>query len=107
MVDWLRGLDEKARNRCLSQLARLRTFGHELRRPAAENLGLGLYELRVKAQGLNLRMLYFFHGNRAVVVTQGFTKQQREVPGSEIQIALDRKAVFEADPATHSTPRGI
>lgn len=102
LVVWLDGLQEKAREKCFVRLERLEEMGHELRRPEAENLGEGIYELRVKHQGVNYRMLYFFHGRTVVIVTQGFSKQQAAVPSGEIRLALKRRRAFEADPAQHS-----
>ena len=100
--DWLDGLDEKPQLRCLALLAQLEQFDHELRRPLAENLGEGIYELRAKIQRVNFRMLYFFHGQKAVVLSHGLTKQRAKLPKSEIDSALRRKAQFEADPSQHT-----
>jgi phage-related protein len=69
-----------------------------MRRPLADYLTNGIYELRAKRRGVNYRMLYFFHGSRAVVVSHGFVKQRSRVPGSEIRRARDRMARFKADP---------
>ena len=46
-------------------------------------------------------MLYFFHGNVAAVLAHGLTKE-RNVPPKEIDKALERKAVFEANPKRHT-----
>src|SRR6266487_1056655 len=59
LVDWFDSLQQKARAKCFVRLERLEAMGHELRRPEAENLGEGIYELRAKHQGVNYRMLYF------------------------------------------------
>lgn len=100
--DWLDVLDERPRLRCLALLSRLEQFGHELRRPLAENLGEGIYELRGKVDNVNYRILYFFHGRRAVVVSHGFTKQKAKVPKTEFHAARRRKVEFEANPKRHS-----
>jgi len=100
--DWLDDLDERPRLRCLALLAQLEQFGHELRRPAAENLGGGIYELRGKVENVNCRMLYFFHGRHVVVVSHGFTKQRAKVPKNEFNTALRRKREFEANPRQHT-----
>ena len=64
------------------RLERLHELGHELRRPEADLLRDGIYELRVALQGMNYRMLYFFHGREAVVVSHGIIKE-RVVPPRE------------------------
>lgn len=106
LIEWFETLQPRAREKCFVRLERLEELGYELRRPEAENLGEGLYELRAKYQGVNYRMLYFFHGRRAVVVTHGFSKQQAAVPASEIRLAQERKRAFESNPAKHSFRRG-
>jgi len=102
LFDWADSLEAKAREQCFIRLERLEAMGHELRRPEAENLGNGLYELRAKSQGVNLRMLYFFHGSAAVVVTHGLKKQRARVPLAELELAQARRRAFLADPMRHS-----
>jgi len=46
-------------------------------------------------------MLYFFHGNRAAVVSHGITKEQR-VPSREIDRAIERKKRFTANPTPYT-----
>ena len=100
MADWLRSLPLKPRTKCLAWIGRLRMFGHELRRPSADYLRDGIYELRVGLQGANYRVLYFFHGNQAVVLSHGLAKEQ-VVPPLDIDRAVVRKRHFEKDPAGH------
>ena len=95
-------LDDSSRRRCFAALIHLAQFGHELRRPQAENLGDGIYELRVKVLKVNYRMLYFFHGQRVVVLSHGFAKMQAIVPNIEIDRALRRKSDYQANPARHT-----
>ncbi len=60
-------------------------LGHELRRPEADYLRHGIYELRGNHQGIQDRMPYFFHGRTAMA-----------------DLAVDRKARFQADPEAHT-----
>ena len=76
-------------------------MGHELRRPEADFLRDGIYELRVGMGGVHHRILYFFHGAMAAVVSQGLVKE-RVVPPKEIDRAAERKKRFEANPAKHT-----
>jgi phage-related protein len=102
--DWLDDLQVGARDRCLARLTLLEEHGHELRRPHAEYLeGTDLYELRVKYHRVNFRMLYFFHGRGAAVVSHGFAKEGK-LPQKEIDLATERMTKFKADPERH-TPR--
>jgi phage-related protein len=101
MVEWVERLPKKPREKCFEWIGRLKTFGHELRRPYADFLGDGIHELRVRFHRVNYRMLYLFHGNTVVVLTHGLVKE-REVPDKEIQRAIDFKRRFEADPESHT-----
>ncbi|WP_406697752.1 type II toxin-antitoxin system RelE/ParE family toxin [Singulisphaera sp. Ch08] len=98
---WLNSLDRKSQERCLAALVILGNHGHELRRPYVENLGDDIYELRVKSGRVNLRLLYAFHGQEAVVVTHGFAKE-RIIPPKEIALAKARVAKFITDPERHT-----
>jgi len=101
LIEWLDGLPAKAQRKCLARLKRLEDLGHELRRPEADYLGDGIYELRATYQGVHYRMLYFFHGRAKVVVSHGIVKE-REVPSTEIDVAVRTKEAFEADPTSHT-----
>ncbi|MEE8523281.1 MAG: type II toxin-antitoxin system RelE/ParE family toxin [Thermoanaerobaculia bacterium] len=101
-MDWLDNLPSKARAKCQVRLERLREQGHRLRRPEADYLRDGIHELRAKHLGVNYRILYFFFGREAIVASHGLVKQQAAVPPKEIDLAIQRKGVFERDPEAHS-----
>ena len=75
VLDWLHGLPDKARDKCRVRLERLHECGHELRRPESDYLCDGIYELRVRLGTVNYRMLYFFHGRIAAIVSQGWSRR--------------------------------
>jgi phage-related protein len=75
--------------------------GHELRRPYGDYLRDGIYELRTSLGGVHYRILYFFQGIEAVVVSHGLTKE-RSVPGVEIERAIRRMKQFRSDPPSHT-----
>ena len=102
MILWLDGLNDRSQNKCFGVISWLAKLGHELRRPHADYVGAGIYELRVKDGRSNHRMLYFFHARSVVVMTHGFMKQQSQIPLLEIRRALGRKKEFEANPGIHS-----
>lgn len=101
LIEWLDQLSEKARDKCIVRIERLTAMGYELRRPEADFLRDGIYELRSALQGVQYRMLYFFHQERAVI-THGFTKKQNAVPPSEIDLALKRKSRYGDNPSKHT-----
>lgn len=101
--DWLAELQRKNRAvfaKCVEAIERLAQFGYELRRPHADILREGIYELRVKHQRVNYRILYFFYGQNVVVLTHGLVKESA-VPVVDIERALERKRRLEADPEKH------
>lgn len=104
-LDWFDGLPSKAQDKCRVRIELLKQFGHELRRPVADFLRDGIYELRVGLQGINYRMLYFFHGRGAAILSHGVVKE-REVPPNEIDRAIERKKKFECDPKRHTHQEG-
>jgi hypothetical protein len=100
-LDWLDGLEDKTRDKCVVRIERLAELGYELRRPEADLLRDGIYELRTRHGHLQLRLLYFFHGNIAAVVSHGLTKEQA-VPAREIDKVIERRNQFMADPERHT-----
>ena len=100
-LEWFERLPERVQDKCYLRLERLRELGHELRRPEADFLRDGVYELRVSLRGVHHRVLYFFHGTVAAVVSHEVVKE-RVVPTREIGQAVERKKRFEANPAKHT-----
>jgi phage-related protein len=101
LVEFLDGLQQVARERCLARIELLETHGHELQRPHSAPLADGIYELRIKFFRVNYRLLYFFHGRTAAVISHGIAKE-KEVPKKEIKAAADRMEKFKADPDRHT-----
>ena len=50
ILEWLDCLQEKALDKCTVRIERLGELGHELRRPEADLLRDGIYELRIGLQ---------------------------------------------------------
>lgn len=101
LLKWLDGLPAKVQLKCVARIERLKEEGHALRRPEADFLRDKIYELRVGFQGINYRMLYFFHGNIAAVISHGIVKEDK-VPPKEIEKAIERMRRFERNPAAHT-----
>ena len=101
--DWLRDLrrsDARAHAKCVARIERLAELGHELRRPEADFLRDGIYELRARQGHVNYRILYCFHGRHATVLLHALTKEAA-VPKGDIERALQRKALVEQAPDKH------
>ncbi len=101
VLEWLDSLSANALAKCTAKIERLAEVGHELRRPEADYLRDEINELRIGLQGINYRILYFFHGRTAAVLSHGLVKERR-VPPKEIDLAVKRKARFETDPEAHT-----
>lgn len=98
---WFDRLPARAQDKCAAKLERLESLGHELRRPEADFLRDGVYELRARMGTVHYRVLYFFSGRNVVVVSHGLAKEG-VVPPAEIDRAVRRKQSFEASPARHA-----
>src|SRR5436190_5789046 len=104
VVNWLRELmetNEKAWSHCRARIELLVQFGHELRRPAADYLRDGIYELRAKQGHVQYRILYFFHDRQIAILAHSLTKED-VIPGADIERAMKRKKLFEANPKAHT-----
>ena len=102
--EWLKDLrvkNRKAYAKCAVRVKRLAEMGHELRRPEADFLQDGIYELRARSGTVNYRILYFFHGRDVAVLAHAITKEN-EIPANELKRALERKRMFVANPAAHT-----
>ena len=132
VLDWLGGLSLKARLKCLVRIERLRELGYDLRRPEADLLRDGVYELRVSLNHVQYRILYSFHTEsdadrsegpktvsrgsvkhrpkksgqpvvrRTVAVLAHGLVKEGKVPGEEIERALARMRKFAAAPERHT-----
>jgi phage-related protein len=96
LLAWLEELPTKVQAKCIERIDRLGELGHELRRPEADFLRDGIYELRSSYHGVHYRMLYFFAGKAVVVLSHGLTKERKVAP-REIDRAVERKKKVESD----------
>ena len=101
ILEWLDSLQERVLDKCTVRIERLAELGHELRRPETDLIRDGIYELRIGLGHVNYRILYFFHGRVAAVVSHGITKEDK-LPAKEIEKAIARKRRFEANPERHT-----
>ena len=100
LTNWLAELPNKVLDKFTVRIERLEELGHELRRPEADFLRDGIYELRVRYQNVNYRILYFFHGQTAVL-HHGLTKEDI-VPSIDIDRAIAAKELFAKHPHKHT-----
>ena len=104
VVNWLRQLmetNEKAWAHCRARIELLAQLGHELRRPAADYLRDGIYELRAKQGHVQYRILYFFYERQVAILAHSLTKEDT-IPATDIERAIKRKKLFESNPRKHT-----
>jgi phage-related protein len=106
LLTWLDGRSKKVRDHYYVSIDRLRQLGHELRRPEADYLADGIYELRFRCERLNYRIFYFFRGREVIVLSHGILKQGSRVPVRDLDLALRRRLEFLANPERHTHPGG-
>jgi phage-related protein len=100
-LDQLRRKDKQAFAQCVAAIRRLALLGHELRRPKADFLRDGIYELRAKKGRVNYRVLYFFHGRNAALLAHALTKED-VVSDADINRALERMKRYARNPEKHT-----
>lgn len=105
VVDWLNELENKNKAgfaNCVGRIRQLQSTGHELRRPSADYLRDGIYELRAKHRNVQYRILYFFSGRNIAVLGHSIIKKTSAVPKKDIELAIKRKKKFEQNPEQHT-----
>ena len=100
VMDWLDGVPTKVQDKCMVKIDRLIECGHELRRPEADILRDGIYELRIGFMAMNYRILYFFHQGRCILA-HGVRKDDK-VPANDIDMAIRRRQEYVSDPERHT-----
>jgi hypothetical protein len=89
-LEWLDSLSRAATEKLMVTIELLAERGNQLHRPYSDYLEQGIYELRVRQSTVNYRLLYFFHGQALVILSHGFTKEDK-VPTHEIRRAVQSK----------------
>ena len=106
LLDWLDDLPAKARDKCVVRVELLAQMGHDLRRPHADLLEQGIYELRARLGSVNYRILYAFVGCHVALLSHGCTKE-RAVPKTEINRAVRNLEQFRKDAKAHTYTEGL
>lgn len=105
VLKWLNKLaklDKKGYANCIARIEQLSEYGFELRRPAADFLRDGIYELRAKHVRVQYRILYFFYGQNVVILAHAIIKEDNEVPDRDIELALTSKDLFVLNPEIYT-----
>ncbi len=85
--EFLDSLPDRVRTRVGADLLLLEECGHMLGPPKVKKLTTdGLYEVRTLSQNHFVRLIFFYMGDRAIVVN-GFKKKTGKTPRNEIEKA--------------------
>jgi phage-related protein len=71
--------------------------GFPIGMPVCRPLGSGLYEVRSSLPSRREARLLFFVEEGMLIVVHGFIKKTSATPSSELQLARDRKRIFDAN----------
>lgn len=71
----------------------LKELGNNLRRPHADYLENGIYELRIPVQRKQYRILYFYFYQDKIILSHGLRKEDK-VPKANIDKALKHKEEY-------------
>jgi phage-related protein len=99
--DWMKSIPQKAKEKCIVKVDRLKLFGNELRRPDCDMLSDGIRELRARYNNIHYRILYAFCGKNVVLLSHGCTKIDK-VPPKEIRKAFDNLKKYVKNRIAHT-----
>ena len=86
--EFVESLPDKEQAKVAAYVSELKIQGHNLRRPLADYLGDGIYELRPK----NNRVFYFFFLKDNVILVHAIRKKTNKIPKEDLVLCLRRKA---------------
>ena len=89
--EFIKALSFDDRVKVFAYIGELKKQGNNLRRPLADYLGHGIYELRPKAN----RVFYFFFHKDSAVLVHAIIKKTDKVPQKDLELCIKRKAFIE------------
>lgn len=90
VMDFLNDLDHKKDIPYIeNKMRQLEEHGYNLRRPHADFLEDGIYELRISTINGAFRILYFFFDKNKIILTNGFNKKKGPVPVTHLITAKE------------------
>jgi len=89
--EFIDSLQWKGQAKVMAYLVELRQQGHNLRRPMADYLEEGIYELRPKDN----RIFYFFFHKDNIVLLHALRKKTGKIPPIDLALCFKRKSQVE------------
>ncbi len=90
--EFIDSLTDKKQAKVYAYITELKKQGNNLRRPMADYLEDGIYELRPKDN----RIFYFFYLRDRAVLVHAIKKYVKRIPESDLKLCIKRKAEIEA-----------
>ncbi len=85
--EFIDSLPGKEQAKIAAYVSELKIQGHNLRRPLADYLGNGIYELRPKDD----RIFYFFFLKDNAILVHAIRKKTNKIPEEDMKVCLRRK----------------
>ena len=89
--EFIKSLSIDERAKVFAYISELKRQGNNLRRPLADYLGHGIYELRPKAN----RIFYFFFLKDNAVLVHAIRKKADKIPPKDLEVCIKRKSFVE------------
>jgi len=89
--EFIKELSFDERAKAFAYIGELKKQGNNLRRPLADYLGHGIYELRPKAN----RIFYFFFLKDSAVLIHAIRKKVDKIPPKDLEVCIKRKSIVE------------
>lgn len=90
--EFIDSLSDTEQAKIYAYIAELKAQGHNLRRPMADYLREGVYELRPRDN----RIFYFFYSRDRAVLVHAIKKHVRKIPEGDLKLCIKRKLKIEA-----------
>jgi len=93
--EFINEFDDKTKAKILARIEVLERYWHELRRPIADKIENGLYELRIEFAWNNLRIIYAYMFRDYIVLLHGFRKKKNRITENDKIKARNRMIDFQ------------
>jgi phage-related protein len=90
--EFIHFLTQKEQAKVYAYITELKKQGNNLRRPMADYLEDGIYELRPKDN----RIFYFFYLRNRAILVHAIKKHVKKVPENDLRLCIKRKIETEA-----------
>lgn len=94
VLEFIKTQNPKMQAKILKELELLENLGNRLNGKYTKHLDNGIFELRIKFSSDITRILYFFHIEKKIIITNGFLKKTQKTPVSEIDLAKKYRKLY-------------